>query len=173
MALIRVWPRAGLLVVLLLALACSPTRGCVESNFELAPESRLPVWITIPPGKQRADVRVDLYYWGPVFDVANVELVVSSAPGWRPWGRTTVYGRSTTHPRSDPGILLKGKRAYEIVDVDGQVDVIEHRDYSEQNRDKTRALFWMCDDPDILREAREIVARQRSQPRSSNSPGRR
>jgi len=39
--------------------------------------------------------------------------------------------------------------AYVVVKVGEQIDVVEHRAY-EQNRDPTRALFWMATDPAIL-----------------------
>jgi hypothetical protein len=44
------------------------------------------------------------------------------------------------------------------VKVGEQIDVVEHRAY-EQNRDPTRALFWMATDPAILQEARQERAR--------------
>ena len=41
-------------------------RACVESNFLLSPESRLPKWITLPDGYSRGDVTVSLFlYNGP------------------------------------------------------------------------------------------------------------
>jgi hypothetical protein len=46
---------------------------------------------------------------------------------------------------------------YEVVRVNGMVDVMEFREYRQQNRDPTRAVFWMADDADILREGRDSV----------------
>ena len=37
--------------------------GCVESEFELAPDSRLPAWFTLPPGTSRGDVTLRLTYY--------------------------------------------------------------------------------------------------------------
>jgi hypothetical protein len=40
--------------------------GCAwfpESTFELASESRLPKWITLPPGLTRADVSITMSYY--------------------------------------------------------------------------------------------------------------
>ena len=34
-----------------------------ESTFELASESRLPKWITLPPGLTRADVSITMSYY--------------------------------------------------------------------------------------------------------------
>jgi hypothetical protein len=36
-------------------------RGCVESNFLLAEDSRLPKWVKLPDGYTRADVNVSLF----------------------------------------------------------------------------------------------------------------
>jgi hypothetical protein len=47
-----------------LALICLMTSGCLlESTFSLAGESRLPKWITLPPGLTRAaaSLEVDFY----------------------------------------------------------------------------------------------------------------
>ena len=45
------------------------------------------------------------------------------------------------------------KPSYVVVEVNGQIDVIDHRRYSEQNREPTRAFFWMCNDPESSRKA--------------------
>ena len=56
------WRNSMLLVVLMLV-ACSPLRGCVESNFSLDNNARLPIWFTLPPNVPRADVGVSLNLW--------------------------------------------------------------------------------------------------------------
>lgn len=37
--------------------------GCVESNFHLSKESRIPKWFSIPAGLSREDVTVTLFYY--------------------------------------------------------------------------------------------------------------
>src|ERR1035438_4560782 len=52
-----------LLVFVALTISGSAIVGCEyfpESTFELASESRLPKWITLPPGLTRADVSITM-----------------------------------------------------------------------------------------------------------------
>src|SRR5580704_2756600 len=51
---------ALIIAVSVLALACE---WIPESSFELASESRLPKWITLPPGITRADVSITMTYY--------------------------------------------------------------------------------------------------------------
>ena len=56
-----------LLLILASAIACSPTRGCIEASFTLSPESPVPVWFTLPAGMTRQDVTITMDSWlGPV-----------------------------------------------------------------------------------------------------------
>ena len=55
--------RLRVVLPLLALAACSPLRGCVESQFSLAPDSRLPQWFAAPVVKDRSDVAVKLTYW--------------------------------------------------------------------------------------------------------------
>jgi hypothetical protein len=55
------------LALLILCAGC--TRGCSEAEFELAQESRLPQWFTLPTGLQRMDVGVSLSDYSFVSDV--------------------------------------------------------------------------------------------------------
>src|SRR5664279_1386654 len=61
-----------------------------ESTFQLASESRLPKWITLPPGLTRADVSItmSLYYsfWG-----GNVKFILQDKKGGT---LTKVYGEN-------------------------------------------------------------------------------
>jgi hypothetical protein len=55
--------------------ACSPTRGCIESDFDLAPESRIPRWFVLRDGAKRSDFSVQMDYWiGPVGRTATITL---------------------------------------------------------------------------------------------------
>jgi len=58
------WGLINLLIGLVCVLcACNPIYGFVESNFLLAKESRLPVWISLPEGYVRDDVTVSLFLY--------------------------------------------------------------------------------------------------------------
>jgi hypothetical protein len=144
------------LLVLLLVAACSPLRGCVESNFTLAQDSRLPAWFTLPNQAARAQLSVELTYWTYG---KNAEFVLKNAKG------TTLQvasGVSCWHPRtryarnSDGTFRPPGGPEYVIVKADGIVDVIEHSD--------TPAVFRMTDDQAVIVEARESMARGECRP---------
>jgi hypothetical protein len=156
--------RQSSLLLVLVLLSCSPTRGCVESDFELAPESRLPVWLHLPPGTPREDVAVFLYDYVPPFSTIDDTVFIVTIKGRRFREITT---RRWYHPRTNRQLALfyatqpRPKYpypSYVVVEVGNEVDVIEHREYREQNREPTRALFWMCDDPQVLHEAKDSVA---------------
>jgi hypothetical protein len=105
---------------------CAVLCGCVESQFELAPESRLPAWFTLPSSVGRTDVSVTLTYYttGP----AKFELVDRS-------GRVlqTVEAQTCWHPDT-----LRKKNQYGGWDPDssphyvyfkwhGVLELVEHR----------------------------------------------
>lgn len=157
--------RRFLALVALLAVGCNPARGCIESNFELAPESRLPTWLQLPPGISRQDVSLSLYYYGPLIDSVDDTVFTVSVKGRN---YQTLTGKHWWHPRTKKQLDLyygTTKQAevyyatgYVVIQVNGEVDVIEHREYREQNRDPNVALFWMADDSQIVREGRASKA---------------
>ncbi len=54
----------------LAAILCSDLfllSDCLESNFKLSDESRLPVWIHLPPKMKRQDVSLTLSYYSNPF----------------------------------------------------------------------------------------------------------
>jgi hypothetical protein len=129
----------------ILVVSRNPARRCVESNFELAPESRIPI-----------------YYAPPSEAVDNTVLVAktrgerqefSGHHWWHPQTQRQLDAYYATEPRP-----AYPSPAYVAVKVGEQIDVIEHREY-EQNRDPTRAQFWMATDRAILQEARQERAR--------------
>jgi hypothetical protein len=54
--------RFYLKLVVVITIAAS-LAGCLESSFELAPESRLPKWLEAPDGVPRSDLRVTMDYY--------------------------------------------------------------------------------------------------------------
>ena len=147
----------------ILVVSCNPARGCVESNFELAPESRIPIWLKVPPEARREDVSLELYYYAPPSEAVDNTVLVAKTRGerqefsgkhwWHPRTQRQLDAYYATEPRP-----AYPSPAYVVVKVGEQIDVVEHRAY-EQNRDPTRALFWMATDPAILQEARQERAR--------------
>ena len=115
-----------------------------ESTFELASESRLPKWITLPPELTRADVSVSMSYyvmpWG-----RSATFILKDTKGRI---RTKVNGRTRglgpnqlKHP--PPG-FPPGYPAYEVITVNGITDIVEHR--------KMEPIFYITDDPAVWKE---------------------
>jgi hypothetical protein len=143
--------RVRLLPLILIVAACSPLRGCVESQFTLASDSRLPLWFASPPVVDRANASVELTYWtngDAVFALKhrNGWLTVREVSGQSCWHPRTRYKKNPDGTQAPP----RGPE-YVIVSVHGVVDVVEHV--------KTPALFRMTDNEEIIREAKESIAR--------------
>src|SRR5208337_448383 len=119
-----------LLFFVALTISGSAIVGCEyfpESTFELASESRLPKWITLPPGLTRADVSITMSYYV------------------KPWGRSAIFILQDTKKRklTKVGGKLKGLEplklknppqgfplgypVYEVITVNGITDIVEHR----------------------------------------------
>ena len=134
-------------VLLLLAVvtsACHPTRGCVESRFDLPQDNRLPVWFSLPPGLKRSDVAVQMDYWNaPGNRTATVTLrrvsggtidsVVATMRGSKP---LSVPPLVPGPPSRYPG--------YEVLTARGQSEVVEHR--------RMEPWFFICDDPVVKQQ---------------------
>jgi hypothetical protein len=115
-----------------------------ESTFELANESRLPKWITLPPGLTRADVSITMSYyifpWG-----RNARFILKDTKGQI---RTKVSGKEKgseplqlKHP--PPGFPA-GYPAYEVIAANGITEIIEHR--------KMEPIFFITDDAAVWKE---------------------
>jgi hypothetical protein len=139
-----------------LCAACRPVRGCAESHFVLAAESRLPRWFTLPPGVVRSDVEVGLSYWvsltpglanDTVITVRNRQgrtlQTVTGNSCWHPETRWTPKGDGTFTPAPYPH--------YMIVTVNGVMEVVSHPGRND--------LFAISDDQAVVTEARESVAK--------------
>ncbi len=141
-------PRAGrcLLLGAAVIIFCSSTIGCEyfpESTFKLASESRLPKWITLPPGLTRADVSITMSYyiepWG-----SRAVFTLQDAKG-KPFEK--VYGKEKCgvfYPKDPPPGFPPGYPAYQEVTVNGTTELIEHR--------KMEPVFYITDDPAVWKE---------------------
>jgi hypothetical protein len=135
-----------LLLFVALVIASS-TIGCAwfpESTFELASESRLPKWITLPPGLTRADVSITMSYyimpWGSsaTFTVQDTKgQTLKKVDG-------KVKGLEPLELNHPPPGFPPGYPAYEIITVKGITDIIEHR--------KMEPIFYITDDPAVWKE---------------------
>jgi len=120
---------------------CAIALGCSEANFELAPASRLPKWFTPPPGMQRRDVTVTMDYYAPpsggtatfkmfdqrgrLLEKQHGELMSSEPLTFTPH----IYGQLPPYP------------SYEVITVNGIVDIVEHR--------AMEPVFYLTDDPEV------------------------
>jgi hypothetical protein len=135
------------MLLLLLTILFGANAGCEyfpESTFALASESRLPRWITLPPGLTRTDVSLTMNYYV------------------KPWGRTSTFllrdkqgktltelhgtekGSEPLHLKNPPQGSDTGSPAYEIITVKGMTEIIEHR--------KMEPIFYVTDDPAVWKE---------------------
>ncbi len=115
-----------------------------EATFELASESRLPKWVTLPPGLTRPDVTIKVSYyvkpWG-----GSATFILKDKNGQI---RTKVYGKlrglgpnPLKHP---PQGFPPGYPSYEVITVNGITEIIEHR--------KMEPIFYITDDPAVRKE---------------------
>jgi len=146
--------RTFLFLAVVLTAACNPVRGCIESKFALSPKSRLPHWLTLQGGLSRNDVDVELRYWGSPFDVDDAEFIMRDLKGNR---INRVLGRSCWHPKTcwtpngDGSFTPAPLPHYIIVTVDGVIEVISHPVLGP--------VFEVNDDPEVVRQARESLAK--------------
>ena len=115
-----------------------------ESTFELASESRLPKWNTLPPGLTRADVSVTLsYYSVPWGGIATFILQTTKGQTLKKvYGK--VKGLEPLQLKNSPPGFPPGYPSYEIITVNGITDIIEHR--------KMEPIFYITDDPAVWKE---------------------
>jgi hypothetical protein len=147
------WFRKYLVVwvvlVVLGAVLCLATKGCEyfpESTFQLASESRMPKWITLPQGITRADVSITMSYysfnpWG-----GSAEFTVEDANKRRIEkinGNERCDGFELRNP--PPG-FPHGYPFYMPVTVGGLTEIIEHK--------KMEPIFYVTDDPAVWKQYR-------------------
>jgi hypothetical protein len=127
----------------LMSIACTPWRGFLESEFDLAKESSLPSWVEpLPKGCNRDYVRIKLQYWSPPWHVNDVVLIATC-------GSKTLLsesGRSET-PEEWYSWAKEdwAKRQYpyfNLITIDGKTEVILHK--------KMKPIFYVTDQQAII-----------------------
>jgi len=108
--------------------------GCLESTFELSDDSRLPVWIKLPPKVKRQDVSLTLNYYS-VLVGPNAKFILRNK-----------RGDILQEVRGDdrPITSLSKYPVYVLVVVNGVPEVIEHRTKGP--------IFYVLDDPAIKKK---------------------
>lgn len=125
----RIYLKALSLCLILLTLvfmlvfnsSCHPFYGFVESEFELAQESRMPKWVTIPSNLTRADVslKITFYTFGKVKNV-----VYGPLPQHKILYKT--IGTHRWHPITEKRGYV-AKPSYLIITVNGTDEIFEQR----------------------------------------------
>ena len=129
-------------IIIIVLIAAIGVTGCAESKFILAPESRLPLWFTIPEGETPQDYTVSLtYYIWPSGREAVLEL--KKKDSW--WVTKKVKGSQ----RGLSPLVLKNSTdgrypSYEVITADGVTDIVEHR--------RMEPVFYTVDNPDVWSE---------------------
>jgi hypothetical protein len=133
-----------LLLGVAVAALASAIVGCEyfpESTFQLASESRLPKWITLPAGVTRADVSITMSYYSTPFGGSAIFLLQDAK------GKTfeKVYGKEKCSGpyqlKNPPPGFPHGYPAYEEITVGDTTEIIEHR--------KMEPVFYVTDDPAV------------------------
>lgn len=145
--------RMCILLVAAVSMVLFSTLGCEyipESTFQLASESRLPKWITLPPGLARADASITMSYyivpWG-----GRAVFLLRDSEGKR---IEKVYGQTACeifHPKDPRPGFPPGYPSYQEVVVRGTAELIEHR--------KMEPVFYVTDDPTVWKEFRTTGCR--------------
>ena len=120
--------RLAILITVFVLVSCHPTKGFLESEFALSPESRLPVWFSqLPEDTEREDVTVLLRYYTSPFDVDDTVLILKK--GSRTLERVT--GRSEHHPKywawAREDWPNRSHPSYVNITIEGKTEIIEHK----------------------------------------------
>jgi hypothetical protein len=115
-----------------------------EASFELASESRLPRWFTLPPNLSRSDITVTMtYYVKPPGRIAMFKLLdtkkhkLAEVTG-------TLEGLEPRHLKNPRPGFPPGYPIYEVVSVNGAKEIIEHR--------RMDSVFYLNDDAAVWDE---------------------
>jgi len=135
-----------LLVCVALTILSSAIIGCEyfpESSFELANESRLPKWFSLPAGLARPDVSVTMnYYSTPGVGVA---LFILKDKKNRVLAK--IYAtQKRGGPFGSDGFPMRSGNDYPcfaVITANGKTEIIEHK--------KMEPIFYITDDPAIWR----------------------
>lgn len=119
--------------------------GCLESSFDLAPESRLPRWFEVPEGTTRSELRVTMDYYS-TFDGGESIFKLYKMNSFFALKKVTGIPRFpySNYLKNPPAGFPKGYPTYAVITVNGITDIIEHR--------KMEPIFYVTDDPNIWRE---------------------
>ena len=122
--------------------------GCLESSFRIASESRLPKWVTLPAGVERADVSLTVSYYTTLRgdsvqfmlqdkNKQTIQKVSGKDRCLKPFQLT-----------NSPGRLPSGYPNYAAVTVDGITEILEQR--------RPEDVLYVTDDPIVWKQYRTV-----------------
>jgi hypothetical protein len=115
-----------------------------EATFELASESRLPKWITMPPGLIRADVATTMSYYVKPWGRSATFILKEKKGQIRAKVYGTIKGLEPLQLKHPPDGFPPGYPSYELITVNGITEIIEHR--------KPEPIFYITDDLAVWKE---------------------
>jgi hypothetical protein len=138
-------------LAILLAIVFLTIKGCAlfpEATFNLANDSRLPKWVTLPPGLTRANVSLTMsYYVMPggrsaqfILRDKNEQIMKKENGKMRCKEPFQLKNPSQGFPSDYP--------AYEAITVNGVTEIIEHR--------KMEPIFYVTDDAAVWKQYESI-----------------
>jgi hypothetical protein len=144
----------ALWIAVLCAISGSAMVGCQyfpESTFELASESRLPKWITLPPRLTRADDSITMNYYSKPWGRSATFILQNGKRQTKVDGK--VKGTGPLQLKNPPQGFPPGYPSYEVITVNGMTDIIEHR--------RMEPIFYVTDDPAVWNELLGVRASNR------------
>ncbi len=117
----------------------------LESSFMLSPDSRLPRWFQRPPGYDRTNLTVKIYYYSPIPPVIydlRAELL-GPPPDFRLLERK--FGKHRWHPDSERRRYQAP--SYVIASIDGIDEIVEHK--------AMEPIFYISDDAKLIDEMKQ------------------
>lgn len=136
-----------LLLLIALTVACSAMVGCEwfpESTFVLATDSRLPKWITLPPGLARPEASLSMSYYSKPWGSSATFTLKDRSGKKREEVSGRLRGLGPNQLKHPPPGFPPGYPSYEVVTVDGLTEIIEHR--------RPEPIFYVTDDPAVRNE---------------------
>jgi|SRR5712664_1850978 len=138
-----------LVIAALSLVSCSPIRGCVESQFTLEQDSRLPKWFALPSGYSRANVTVQLTYYAPPFPADNALVELQTVKGsvlYKTTGEVCWHPVMETKKNQHGGFNSDSYPHYVYLRANNVTEVIEHIQ---------GPTFRISDDPVLVKAAME------------------
>jgi hypothetical protein len=140
-------------LAILLVTVVLTIKGCElfpEATFELASDSRLSKWVTLPPELTRANVSLTMNYYFALWRTS--QFILRDTQGRRIKKESEkMRCRAPFELANPPQGFPSGYPAYEAITVNGITEIIEHR--------KPEPIFYVTDDTAVWKQYESIGCR--------------